>query len=537
MKKTQRFTKLTLMALSAVAAGVLLYACQDAGVDPAKPSNQLSDKPVVTIGASATDECSLTNIASDRTFDRDTIYILKGDVRVNNGADLTIESGTIIKGHKETQGTLSIERGSRIIANGTDSQPIIFTSSAAPGQRRPQDWGGLNIFGDAPNNLGTNLTPEGFADCELHNPPTHGGENCGDDSGILAFVRIEYAGIPLANVANSEKNALTLYSVGSATQIHHIQVSYGGDDGIEWFGGCVNASYVWALGMTDDAFDSDNGFSGCVQYGVAIAHPTHLDISASNGFESDNNASGTATTPETSAKFSNFTLVGPYDTQQLRDVPNDDSPSSTTARFGDGLHLRRNTNIDVYNSIIVGWRTNQSFVNNQVLDQQVELAYNMGISASDDHVGTPNSNCFTEPASPNNPWTIGGVTNVCDKATAAGDEFTAGTLAQLSGLSSLAWPAVVEVGTASGYFEFEPFTPDVIMPYGPAVSGLTSPVLTTGTDASLISGCFTANTTSAEETTTFFRGALREQFLGDDNGWFVDSDWLEMDPQNEDYIN
>lgn len=529
MKKTHKLLKLTTLVLI---LGAVMYACQDPGSDLAKPSNQLSVRNPVDVNPGATGPCDVFNITTNTTWGSNDLVRLYGDVRVNSGAVLTIQPGCVILGDKATRASLSIERGSKIIANGTESAPIVFTSSADPGDRRPMDWGGLMIFGNAPNNLGTNLTPEGFEDCALSDPPLHGGNNCEDNSGVLKFVRIEYAGIPAASVANSEKNALTLYSVGSGTEIHHVQVSYGGDDGIEWFGGCVNASYLWSLGMQDDDFDTDNGFSGCVQYGVAMRHPDHLDNSGSNGFESDNNASGTTVPFQTEAKFSNFTLIGPYDTDQARTVPNDVNPTSTTPRFLDGLHLRRNTDIDVYNSIVVGWRTNQGFAGGNA-DCGITTSALTLVAPDDDHVGTPNSNIYAETAC------LEYSANGGAKATVPGDEFTPGSLAELSGLTSLAWPAVTVV--SGTYTEFVPFTPDVIMPYGLNFTGLTSPVLETGSDASAISGCFSVNDTEPGAS-TYFRGAIREyrfDVAGStrDNGWFIDSEWLEMDPQNEDYEN
>ena len=114
----------------------------------------------------------------------------------------------------------------------------------------------------------------------------YGGTDDNDNSGILQYVRIEFPGIPLTSTANSEINGLTLYSVGKATVIDHVQVSYSGDDSYEWFGGNVNAKYLVALGGLDDGFDTDNGFSGKIQFGFILQDPVKSDQSGSNGFES-----------------------------------------------------------------------------------------------------------------------------------------------------------------------------------------------------------------------------------------------------------
>jgi hypothetical protein len=522
MKKSLSFTKLTLMTMIAIAIGALMYACQDPAADLATPSNALS-KPTVDFGTGAT-ECDVTLITTNTTLSNANNYLLKGDVRVVSGVTLTIDPGTVIFGDKASRGTLSIEMGGRINAVGNKNQPIIFTSSAAPGERRPNDWGGINIFGQSLNNLGTNLLPEGYPACVT--PPRHGGNICDDNSGRLSYVRIEYGGIPLADVINfpnSEKNALTLYSVGSGTQIDHIQVSYGGDDGFEFFGGSVSASYLFSLGMVDDDFDTDNGYGAnlaandegesgcgptCVQYGVALRHPLIADISQSNGFESDNNAAGNPTLPRTGALFSNFTLIGPYDPSGVRTVINNPSPGK---RFGDGMHLRRSTGLDVENSLILGWHLRQSFVAAGVTE--VDLSCNTAVVP----FSVATASCFAEPAG--GPWATD-ASNICLAATAHGDEFTTGSLAELSGMPSSAWPAVLQIDSDPGeeYWEFDTFFADDLRPLSGAAITMNG----------CLRDCVAPNTTT-EESETYFRGAFREQFTAD--GWDTDGIWLEMNPQ------
>jgi hypothetical protein len=140
-----------------------------------------------------------------------------------------------------------------------------------------------------------------------------------ENSGTLQYVRIEFAGIELT--PNNETNSLTMGGIGNGTTLSHVQVSYGGDDGFEWFGGTVNAKYLVSYAMWDDDFDVDFGYTGNVQFGTAIRNPSFADQSGSNGFEVDNDATGTAAMPLTAAVFSNMTVLGPGSTPEPAQMP------------------------------------------------------------------------------------------------------------------------------------------------------------------------------------------------------------------------
>lgn len=278
-----------------------------------------------------------------RNLVNDTVYILSGFVYVEDGAILNIEPGTILRGEKDSKGTLIITRGSKINALGTVDQPIVFTSNEPEGARNYGDWGGLIILGDAPINLpgGTGVieggvdTPEGDG--------TYGGANAADNSGSLVYVRIEYPGI--AFVPGNEINGLTCGGVGSGTVIDHVMVSRSGDDAFEFFGGTVNAKYLIAHNTFDDDFDTDFGFTGKIQFGLVKRDPNFADVSGSNGFECDNDATGSTNSPQSNPTFSNITVVGPI--QTAGDVIN--------VNYKRGAHLRRNTSTDIFNSIIMGY--------------------------------------------------------------------------------------------------------------------------------------------------------------------------------------
>lgn len=281
-------------------------------------------------------------------------YILKGWVYIADGAELTIEPGTIIKGDKQTKAALIAERGGKLIAQGTATEPIVFTSEEAKGNRRPGDWGGIILCGKAKNNK-SEMQIEG-------GPRTkHGGNDDADNSGVLSYVRIEFAGYPFQT--DQEINGLTLGSVGSGTKIDHVQVSYTNDDSYEWFGGTVNCKYLVAYKGWDDDFDTDNGFSGKVQFGLSVRDSKIADVSQSNSFESDNNADGSNSEPHTSAVFSNMTLVGPMatDASFVNDAsyinggnyyPNN---GSSLGKFQAAMHIRRDTHLNCFNSVAIGW--------------------------------------------------------------------------------------------------------------------------------------------------------------------------------------
>jgi hypothetical protein len=281
------------------------------------------------------------------TWTADKIYKLTGFVRVGSekvkGAIdsktvLTIEPGTLIIGDRATKGALIVQRGSQIIANGTADKPIIMTSERAVGEREAGDWGGLVICGQAPNNLAE-------ADRELEGGygAFHGGSDVADNSGSFKYLRVEYAGIPIN--PNQEVNSFTFGSVGSGTTVDYVQASFGLDDSFEWFGGTVNCKHMIAYKGLDDDFDTDNGFSGYVQYGIGIRGTTIADQSGSNGFECDNNAQGSALTPFTSAIFANMSIIGAKGT----------AATSISPQFQHGAQLRRNNKQKIYNTLITGY--------------------------------------------------------------------------------------------------------------------------------------------------------------------------------------
>ena len=282
------------------------------------------------------------NILTNTTWSG--VIRLENKIYVKNNATLTILPGTIIRGDKLTQATLIVTRGAKIYANGTASNPVVFTSNEAPGTRLPGDWGGLVLLGLAKNNQ-----PGGVANIEGIVPTTDtqfGGNFDNDNSGSLTYVRIEFAGIALE--PNKEINGLTCGSVGSATVIDYVQVTSSGDDSFEWFGGTVNCKHLIAYRGLDDDFDTDYGYRGKIQFGLSIRDKDLSDAPGdSNCFESDNDAAGSTAQPKTRPIFSNMTIVGPKGNGTIV-LP-------VGEKFEKAFRLRRNTSTSCLNSLVTGW--------------------------------------------------------------------------------------------------------------------------------------------------------------------------------------
>lgn len=292
------------------------------------------------------------SISANTTWTSNNVYLLQGLVYVDSLVTLTIQPGTIIRGTTGTNASLIIRRGAKLMAEGTVCNPIVFTSNEAAGNRTSGDWGGVILLGKAKHNLGTNNVIEGLSTAESRN--YHGGTDDNDNSGVLKYVRIEFSGYIFS--ANNEINSLTMGSVGRGTTIDYVQTSYGLDDSFEWFGGSVNCKHLVAYRGLDDDFDTDNGYSGIVQYALGIKDPALSDVSNSSGFESDNDNPGTAETryPKTSVKFYNVTQIGAF---RCASNANASGVVPTSVLHRRGARLRRNSDINIFNSILMNnWR-------------------------------------------------------------------------------------------------------------------------------------------------------------------------------------
>ena len=339
---------------------LLISAVAALGVSSCRKIETDGEKEIIIInggggGGSTGQTITLSGrISADTVLRKQNTYILKGIVYMVGNKTMTIEAGTVIKGSFSGAdiGTLVITRGSKINAIGTATDPIVFTSASPNPQSG--DWGGIVILGKA--GINTNFDgKQGLFQVEggVDNANGDGLAGSGDavaptpiendNSGTLSYIRIEYAGY--AFQPDREINSLTMAAVGSGTTIDHIQVTYAKDDAYEWFGGSVNAKYLITWKTQDDDFDTDNGYSGKVQFGLIIRDSVIADISTSEAFESDNNSGGTTVAPKTRAIFSNVTAIGPRATLS----------NAGSSLFRAGAQIRRNSSISIYNSVIIGW--------------------------------------------------------------------------------------------------------------------------------------------------------------------------------------
>ena len=273
--------------------------------------------------AAAQNEVTVTDaVTGDETWTAENTYILDGYIYVEDGASLTIEAGTVVKGKpgQETDASaLIVTRGAQIFADGTPANPIIFTAEAddvsdpddTPGTRGL--WGGVLILGNAP------VTAGGDGEGQIEGIPAteprgaYGGSDPADNSGVFRYVSIRHGGVSIG--ANNEINGLTMGGVGSGTVIEFVEVIYNLDDGFEWFGGTVNSRYLVSAFCGDDAFDYDQGFDGFGQFWFAIQD----DQEAGHAGEFDGGEPDGATPTSTPLVY-NATLIGPGMQASLSDA-------------------------------------------------------------------------------------------------------------------------------------------------------------------------------------------------------------------------
>ncbi len=278
-----------------------------------------------------------TNITANTTWTSDNVYELAGRITVTEGATLTIEAGTVIKGQAGTGANataLLIARGGKLMANGTALLPIVFTSIAdeithtdlvagnygSPNLESDVDglWGGVIVLGKAP--ISASNSGSDVAQVQIEGIPTsdanglYGGVDATDNSGSITYVSIRHGG---ANIGSgNEINGLTLGGVGSGTTVENIEIVSNQDDGIEWFGGTVNVTNVVSWNCNDDALDTDQAWAGTLDNFVVITPAGHC-------FELD----GPEGTYSASHTIKNGTVIAGNGTKNAEDLINTDANS------------------------------------------------------------------------------------------------------------------------------------------------------------------------------------------------------------------
>lgn len=265
------------------------------------------------------------------------LYLLSGAVFIGDDSSssvLRIDPGVTVYGDNSTLSFLVIRRGAQLLAEGTADAPIVFTSPLPVGQRGRSDWGGLILNGRAPiNNCfdGAEVLP-----CEAEGEGStglYGGTDSADSSGVIKYVRVEYGGARITD--ENELNGVAFQGVGSGTEVDYLQVHMGADDGVEFFGGTVNAKHLVISGADDDSIDWTDGWTGQLQFAVVLQATDGGD----NGIEADNNKNATTATPRSAPVLSHVSLFGQPDSEKS-DL---------------GVLLREGTAGELHNVLVAGW--------------------------------------------------------------------------------------------------------------------------------------------------------------------------------------
>ncbi|MGQ8337749.1 hypothetical protein ACUNWD_14465 [Sunxiuqinia sp. A32] len=270
------------------------------------------------------------DITVDTQLDASITYKLAGTLSVKSGATLTIPAGTTIKANKGFSNYLIVEQGGKIMAEGTASSPITFTSAEA--SPAAADWGGIWINGYAP------ISGGGTGTAEVDATLPYGGDDPADNSGILKYVVIAYSGAQSSE--NVEHNGLTLDAVGNGTVIENIYIYDGADDAVEFFGGTVNVKNLLAVNCDDDCFDVTQGWSGTLDNAYGVWEPGYSSTESDpRGIESDGNLDGNY--PDQSGQ-SNFTMS------------NITIKNASGYLMEDGIKVRRGATATITNALLIG---------------------------------------------------------------------------------------------------------------------------------------------------------------------------------------
>lgn len=299
-----------------------------------------------------------SNVQNAQPLQNATIVLTEGTYNLDKrlvlgeGSVLDIAPGTRIVAAGGTNSYIAIGQGAKIMAEGEQNKPIVFTSN----NTTPGSWGGIVLCGKAPANIGS-------GQAEVSDLP-YGGSVTNDNSGIIKYVRIEYAGA--AYNAEKEFNGLSLFAVGNGTTVEYVQLHEGADDGIEWFGGTVNTKYIVSDGNGDDQFDWTEGWVGTNEnwYGKVKMLDGHLEGRKGNrGIEADNSAVNHALTPTSSPTIKNMTLVGLGASNTGSENQALKLRVGTQAKFENIVLAEWARGIDIQHDVTLSWIPTQLYIN------------------------------------------------------------------------------------------------------------------------------------------------------------------------------
>ncbi|MGX9463231.1 hypothetical protein ACWXWU_18645 [Shewanella sp. A14] len=281
----------------------------------------------ITTGGQDGDKIVLGN---DVVWQLDGAVIAGGDNA--NTVELSILPGTKILGGSDSY--LVISRGSKIMADGTATAPIVFTSvETALGQEgKAGQWGGLVLLGNAPVNTCPDLT-NCSASFEVGNH-SYGGNDTEDNSGSIKYVRVEFGGFKINDT--QEMNGISFAGVGAGTEVDHVQVHMNNDDGFEFWGGNVSVSNIVLTENFDDSLDWTNGWQGSAQH----VYIRQADNGSNRGIEADSNSDATAV-PMSKPTLANVTVQ----------VANGTNSGGDDA---EGILFRKGTGVNAYNILVKG---------------------------------------------------------------------------------------------------------------------------------------------------------------------------------------
>lgn len=280
------------------------------------------------------------DIKENMTLTKNNVYLIMGTVHVANKAVLTIEPGTVIRGDFNSNGTLTVIKGSKIIAEGTETNPIVFTSNKPTSERKPGDWGGVILMGDAPINRFGGVSASFYEPNPLYNP--FGGPNESSDSGILKYVRIEFAGKKIDS--KIALNGLTLAAVGNKTKIEYVQISFSSDDSVEVIGGNVDFNNVISYRANDDDFDYSMGIQSTMNNSIAIRNPYASDNTRSRCFEIDSYD-----------KIENYDSTKKKTYIKLNNVTMTNDEENTMGLVKEAISLKTDSFVEVNKCVVAGF--------------------------------------------------------------------------------------------------------------------------------------------------------------------------------------